>query len=122
MTLTIGFAQGIFDRLHQQIRDAALAVGDTNIQRHRRDPVGGKNLAHEYLAHHGAVAVADDQFLVGNSQRQQRLRGLHRDRLLLLRRTLDVLGMSSIATDGYEKTLRVGHSLRHGVSPSVGVS
>ena len=57
-------AQRVLQRLHQQIGDAALAVRDADVERHRRNAVARQHLPHQDLADHRPVAVRDDEFVV----------------------------------------------------------
>ena len=106
MALIAGPAQRALQCLHEQVSDTALAVGDADIERHRRDAIARKRLAHEYLANHRTVAVRDDQLVVLQQQRQQRSSGTSRYRLLLVGGPFDVLGVSRVAADRDQQTIR----------------
>ncbi len=109
-------AQAVLQRLHQQIGDAALAVGDADVQGHGWDRASAQHVAHEDLAHHRAVAVGDDELIVQPHQGQQGLRGARRDHHLLLGRAGDIAGVRGVAADRHEHPLgqRVGSV--HGIN------
>src|SRR5579863_8241006 len=95
----VGRAQDILERLHEQISDAALRVGDANIERHRLNAMAGYDLPQQDLAYYGSVAMGDDQFGVEKHQRQQGVGKLRGHLHLLVGRTPDSFGVCRVSAD-----------------------
>jgi hypothetical protein len=114
----VGLSQGVLHGLHEQVGDAALGVGHTDVQGHGRDPVPGQGLAHQDLAHHRTVAVGDHQLVVHLCQGQERMGCLGGDLHLLLGGALDVLGMGGVAADRHQHSRRELAFIMHRPPPS----
>ena len=117
MTLAASLAERVLQGLHKQVGDAALAVGDADVQGHGHYLLAGQHLAHEDLAHHRPVAVGDDQLVVHLHDGQQRYAGVGGDVDLLLDRTLDIARVKGVAADGDEEALGDFRSLAHSARP-----
>ena len=94
-----GFAQRVFETLHQQVRDSALAVGDAHVHAHRRNAIAAQHLAHQDLPDHRPIAVGDHEFVVRAHDRQQRPSGAGRVLALLLDGARPAPGMNRVAAN-----------------------
>ena len=97
-------AERVLERLHQEVGDAPLAVGDADVKTHGGHPVAGEGLAHQDLADDRAVAVGDDDLVAAHQDGEQALAGPRRELDLLFRGAPNVAGVNRVPADRDEKT------------------
>src|ERR1051326_6378288 len=105
-----GTAQGVLQRLHEQVPDTSLAVGDANVEPHWRHLLLGQHHAEQDLADHRAVSMGNQQPVLRPDQGDERRgRGVG-DHFLLLGGAADVLRMGGVTAYRYEERIRDGHA------------
>ena len=110
-------AQRVLERLHQEVGDAALAVGDADVERHGRHLLARHRLAHEYLADDGAVPVRDDEFVLELEQREQRAARRGGDGGLFRRGAAYLGRVGRVAAHGDEQAVgKAGRGGHRGIS------
>src|ERR1051326_5354512 len=105
-----GTAQGVLQRLHEQVPDTSLAVGDANVEPHWRHLLLGQHHAEQDLADHRAVSMGNQQPVLRPDQGDERPgRGVG-DHFLLLGGAADVLRMGGVTAYRDEERIRDGHA------------
>jgi hypothetical protein len=99
VSLAVRLAQGVLERLHQEVGDSALTVRHADVQRHRDDALARKRLAEQDLPDNGPVPVRDDEFVIQSHEGQQGFGGRRHDVELLLRRSDDAVRVDGVSTD-----------------------
>src|SRR5262249_819074 len=102
----IGSPQRIFQRLHQQIGNSALAVRDADVERHRLHAIPRQRLTKQDVADDGTIAMGENELGIKQHQRQKRLRECGGHFRLLIRGPANTLGVRRIAADSNDKARR----------------